>query len=231
MSTSNTYNFAPALADVIIAAYGRCQIRRTALTPDHLHDAAMAANLLQADWSNDQVNLWTVELASTPLVNGVSTYDVDRSTIMILGSWISTGDDPEKDRIITSVDRDTYAAFPDKNSLGAPSVYWFHQQTNPTITLWQMPDDGGPYTLRYYRARQIQDAVMPDGIEPEVPYRFIEAYVAGLAFKLSELYVPARSMALKMEAAEKFNKAKNRDIEKSSWRIVPALTIYTDSVY
>ena len=147
-NSSQTYDFAPSLEDVFIAAYGRLQIRRTSITPDHLHDAAMAANLLQVEWSNDQVNLWTVEMASTPLTPGQAVYDVDPTTVMILAAWISTGNDPEKDRIITSLDRDTYAAFPDKDTPGSPSQYWFNQQILPTITMWQPPDDGGPYTLR-----------------------------------------------------------------------------------
>lgn len=231
VNTSGTYNFAPALADIFIAAYGRIQIRRSALTPDHLHDAAMAANLLQSEWSNQQVNLWTVELVSTPLTAGQAVYDVDPATVMILGTWISTGNEPEKDRIIVSVDRDTYAAFPDKSTPGQPTQYWFHQTILPTITMWQPPDDGGPYTLRYYRARQIQDAVVADGFEPEVPYRFLEAYVAGLAHKLSLTWAPARTAALKGEATSTFDMAKNRDVEKSQLRIVPAMSIYTNAVY
>lgn len=231
VNSSRTYDFAPTLADIFIAAYGRLQIRRSALTPDHLHDAAMAANLLQAEWSNEQVNLWTVELTSIPLEPGRATYDVDPNTVMILGTWISTGNAPEKDRIIVSVDRDTYAAFPDKDTPGQPTQYWYDAKILPTITLWQPPDEHGPYTLRFYRARQIQDAVMHDGYEPEVPYRFLEAYVSGLSYKLSLSWNPGRSQALKGEAVETFTKAKNRDIEKSSLRIVPALSIYTNAVY
>ena len=230
-NTSRTYDFAPSLADVFIAAYGRIQVRRSAMTPDHLHDAAMAANLLQTEWSNEQVNLWTVEKTSIPLTPGQATYDMDPNTVMVLGAWISTGNAPKKDRIITSLDHDTYAAFPDKTTPGQPTQYWYNAQILPQITFWQPPDDGGPYTFRCYRARQIQDAVLPDGVEPEVPYRFLEAYVAGLAYKLSLTWEPTRSMALKPEAVETFDKAKKRDVEKSPLRIVPALSIYTNSVY
>jgi hypothetical protein len=230
-NTSGTFDFAPALCDVIITAYGRCQVRRAQITPEHLHDAVAEANLMQSDWSNQQVNLWTVELVSTPLVPGQAVYDVDPTTIMILGSWISTGNAPEKDRIITSVDRDTYAAFPDKTTPGEPTQYWFNQQILPTITIWQPPDENGPYTLRYYRARQIQDALLPDGFEPEVPYRFLDAYVAGLSWRVAMHYAPPMAGALKSYAEECFTKAKNRDVEKTPLRIVPALSIYTNSVY
>jgi hypothetical protein len=230
-NTSRTYDFAPSLADVVMTAYGRCGIRRTALTPEHLHDAAMEANLLQSEWSNNQVNLWTVDLQSIPLVPGKAKYDVDPTTVMILGSYIATGNAPEKDRLITSVDRDTYAAFPDKTSPGTPTQYWYDAQILPTITLWQPPDDGGPYTLKFYRARQIQDALIPDGLEPEVPYRFLDAYVGGLAWRLAVHYAPAKANDLKALAKESFDTAKNRDVEKSSLRIVPAMSIYTNAVY
>jgi len=228
---SETYAWQPALADVIIAAYGRCQIRRDAIVPDHLHDAAMASNLLQVEWANEQVNLWTVDLQTISLLEGVDTYDVDPATVMIMAAYITTQHGPQRDRIITSVDRDTYASFPDKETHGPPTVYWLNMQIQPTITLWQPPDAAGPYKLNFYRARQMQDASLPNGLKPEVPYRFLEAYVAGLAFKLAELYAPARMEELMARAKSTFTSAAERDVENSPLRIVPALATYTSQVY
>ena len=91
MTASGRTSWSPALSDLIVAAYGRCQIRRTQLTVDHLQDAAMAANLLQMEWANEQVNLWTVERVSVPLVAGQATYDVEPTTIMVMASYITTG--------------------------------------------------------------------------------------------------------------------------------------------
>jgi hypothetical protein len=243
--TSGTFAFAPPFADVIIAAYGRCQIRRPAITVEHLIDAAMAANLLQVDWSNEQVNLWTVDKQTINLTPFVDTYDVDPTTVMIMSAWITTGSEPcawappgppqpgaaPRDRILTSVDRDTYAAYPDKVSPARPTVYWFNLTRAPTITLWQPPDDAEPYVLHFFRARQMQDASVPGGLGPETPYRFMEAYVAGLAFKLAELYAPGRMTELAARAIGAFDKAKNRDVENAQLRIVPAMGIYTSSVY
>jgi len=231
MTTTGTYAFLPALADIFIAAYGRCQIRRTALTSDHLADAAMAANLLQVKWAAHQINLWTVDLQSISLIPGQATYDVDPATVMIMATYIATGTGPETDRIIISVDRDTYASFPDKTTPGPPTVYWFNKLIQPTITVWQPPDTAQPYTLKFYRARQIQDASVGGGLQPEVPYRFLEAYVAGLAYKLGELYAPGQLQRLKLAADEAWNEASNRDIENSPLRIVPALWTYAASVY
>jgi len=230
VAATGTYNWSPALADIIIAAYGRCGMRRTALDPDKLADAAMACNLLQVDWSNEQINLWTVDLQTILLQPGVATYSVDATTVMIMAAYISTGD-PAKDRVILSIDRDSYAAFPDKTKQGKPTVYWFNHQIAPEITLWQPPDNAESYTLKFYRARQIQDAGVPGGSTPEIPYRFIEAYTAALAFKLAELYAPARMDELASRAKESFQRAAQRDIENSPLRIVPALSIYTNDVY
>ena len=256
MAASGTFKWSPALSDLIIAAYGRCQIRRGALTVEHLQDAAMACNLLQTEWANEQVNLWTVERVSIPLIAGQSTYDVDPSTMMIMATYITTGEmdvtvdnseidadewrEPtvdavsfpnQQDRIITSIDRDTYASFPKKLQQGQPSVYWFNSQTGPSITLWQVPDAHQKYVLHYYRARELQDAVLGDGAEADVPRNFLEAYVAALAFKLAELYAPARMEELLARAKASFTAAAQRDVEDAPLRIVPALSTYTSSVY
>jgi hypothetical protein len=231
MTTTGTYAFNPALSDLMIAAYGRCQIRRSALTVEHLFDAAIAANLLQVEWSNKQVNLWTVDLQSISLSPGVATYSVDPSTVMIMAAYIATDTGPERDRIIISVDRDTYASFPDKETPGPPTVYWYDKLIAPTVTLWQPPDDNGPYTLKFYRARQIQDASASSGLNAEVPYRFLEAYTAALARKLSELYAPAELQRLMLQEQRSWDSASQRDVENAPLRIVPAMSTYTTSVY
>lgn len=257
MSTaSGTFKWNPALSDLIIAAYGRCQIRRSQLTVDHLQDAATAANLLQLEWANQQVNLWTVELVSVPLKAKQATYDVDPATIMIMATYITTGEQDitvdntnidadelrepsvdaisypnQQDRILTSIDRDTYASFPKKLDVGPPTVYWFNKQVGPSITLWQVPDETRKYVLHYYRARHLQDAVLGDGAMADVPRHFLEAYVAALAFKCAEIWAPGRMEQLGIRAAAAFNVAARRDVEDLPLRIVPALATYTSSVY
>jgi hypothetical protein len=255
-TASGKSTWSPALADLIITAYGRCQIRRNQLTVDHLQDAAMAANLLQMEWANEQVNLWTVECVSVPLVAGQSTYDVEPTTIMIMASYITTGQQDitadsmtidaddwilptvdstewvnQQDRILTSVDRDTYASFPKKQDKGPPSVYWFNKQVGPSITLWQVPDDHQKYVLHYYRARHLQDAALSDGAQADVPRHFLEAYVAALAFKCAEIWAPARMEELLARAKATFVAAADRDVEDAPLRIIPALGTYASSVY
>jgi hypothetical protein len=255
-TASGTFAWSPALSDLIIAAYGRCQIRRNQLTVEHLQDAAMAANLLQLEWANEQVNLWTVELISTPLIAGQNTYDVDPTTIMIMATYVTTGEQDitvdnsnidadewreptvdaiswvnQQDRILTSMDRDSYASFPKKLDQDMPTVYWFNKQVGPSITLWPVPDAHRKYVLHYYRARHLQDAVLGDGALADVPRHFLEAYVAALAAKCAELYAPALTNDLIVRAGVKFKNAADRDVEDAPLRIVPALDAYTRAVY
>lgn len=234
-TTSGVYSFAPSLADLIINAYGRIQIRRPDLTVDHLADAAASCNLLQVEWANRQVNLWAVDLQSIPLVQSTATYTVDEATIMIMAAYIETTSGTQTtDRIVTSIDRDTYASFPDKTTEGQPTVYWFQKLRAPQITVWQPPDADTVSlsgTLKFYRARQIQDASPTSGLHPEVPYTFLEAYTAALAVKLAELYAPDALMRCKAMAKEAWDSAANRNVENAPWRIVPAMATYTSSVY
>ena len=46
MASSGLYTFNPSLSDVVLAAYARCQIRRTAITTEHLMDAYNESNYL-----------------------------------------------------------------------------------------------------------------------------------------------------------------------------------------
>jgi hypothetical protein len=229
MTSSGTYAYAPALSDLIIQAFGRCQIRRSALTAEHLSDAKECANLLQVEWANRSgINLWTVDLVSQALTAGTATYNLEARTLGILAAYISTGT-PGTDRIITSISRDDYAAFPDKTTTGVPTVYWFNRQVTPQITVWQSPDTAATYTLKFYRARQIQDAAITSGQNAEIPYRFLEAYTAALALALSRLYPPQDAQVradLKEQAAQSWIEASTKDVEDVPLSFAPAVSSY-----
>lgn len=221
-ATSGTYAFSPSLGDLMLHAFSMCGIRRTAITPEHMSDAAMAANLMQVEWSNEEgVNLWTVELVSIPLAQGTDVYTLDASTTMVMSAYVETPGPPPIDRIILSVSRDEYAAYPDKTTQGPPTVYWFQRLNPPTVTLWQPPDGNGPYTLKLYRAHQPQDAVLPAGVLPDAPYRFLDAYVKGWALRIAELYAPTQMPRLKMSANEAWEKASTKDVEDVPMRFIP----------
>jgi hypothetical protein len=222
---SKAYNFMPATGELIQAAYARVRVRRGEIVTTHIQDAIMELNLLQASMDNMGPNLWTVDQVTLPLTQGAATYSVPAETIMILDAYISTGT-PSVDRIIWPISRTDYASIPNKTSQGFPSQFWFDRTISPTITLWLVPDQNGPYTLTYFRFRQIYDAVIQNGFNPEVPVRWLDAMVAGLAYRLARIYAPELEQIRQMDAEKAWAIAATQDTENTSLYISPGLSGY-----
>lgn len=229
MATSGTYTFNPSLGELVLYAFNLCQIRNTAIAQEHMQSARMAANLLQADWSNKGVNLWKVDLVEEPLVAQQATYDVDPSTVLMLDTYVRTDDgvSPPIDRIILPVTRTEYASYPNKENEGPPNVYWFDRLISPTVTLWPVPPVTvtGMY-LRYYRLRQIEDATYANGATVDVPFRWLKAVADGLAHELSRVWAPSRSGDLKVIADESYGTAAGNDVEQGQYYISPMIGSY-----
>lgn len=228
MATSGTFNFNPSTADFLLNAYALCGIKRTELLQQHMEDGRFHANLLLAEWSNRQVNLWTVDLATETLVEGTATYNVDPEVITILDAYIRitpSGGDPI-DRLIFPISRSDYAALPDKDTEAPPTTYWFDRLIAPTITLWQVPDGAGPYELRYYFARQIEDATLPSGTTMEIPYRWFDAFNWGLAARLAVIYAPQSAAPLDARAERAWQIAAQQDTERVPLYLSPGLAGY-----
>ena len=224
MASSGTYNFSLTNAEIVATAYGLCGIRRPALLAEHMIDARTHLYLLFASWSNTQPNLWCVDLVEVPLIQGTATYSVDAKTVMILDAYIRTGSgDSQNDRLIMPISRDEYA----KDTQGFSSVFWFNRQISPEVTLWEVPDATGTYTLRYYRVTQMQDANLSSGETPNIPYRFLDATVTGLAARLAAVYAPDKEDKLVIKADKAWNVAATQDVENTSGLyIVPTVEGY-----
>lgn len=222
MTASGTYNFSPSLGSLALSAYSRIQIRRPALLAEHMIDAALETNYLLSSWSNMAPNLWTVDLVTQTLTAGTATYNVDAKTVMILDAYITVD---SQDRLIFPISRTEYASYVNKTDQGTPSVFWFDRLLSPTITLWLVPDDS-TVTLNYYRCTQNQDANLQSGETPAIPYRFLDAMVAGLAHRLARIYKPDMEAARKLDAAEALMIAQTNDIENVAMSVQPQLQGY-----
>lgn len=226
MASSGTTNFSLSNASIALAAYSRIQVRRPALLAEHMSDAYQEMNLMLAKFSNQQVNLWTVDLVSLPLIAGQTTYSVDADTIQILDAYISYNSSPQSDRLIFPISRTEYASYPNKTAQGVPTVFWYDRLINPTLTLWLVPDATATYTLNYYRCVQIDDANLASGETPEVPYRWLDAMVAELAYRLARIYKPEMEQSRKADAQEAWSIAATQDVENVSLAIIPGLSGY-----
>lgn len=224
---SGTYNFLPSTGDIIITAFQRVGVRPTEILTSHLQQAVIELNLLQSKLSNLQPNLWDVDLQSIPLVQGTATYSLPAETVMITNAYVRTGSGTASiDRLIFPLSQTEYAALTNKFVQAPPTQFWFNRLISPTITFYQVPDGGGPYTVYYYRVRQIQDANLPNGQQMEVPYRWLDAMTAGLAHRLSAVYAPQLEQIRKMDAEEAWRIAATQDTENTPLFIAPGLIGY-----
>jgi hypothetical protein len=228
MTSSGTYTFSLSNTEIVLAAYERIQIRNPSLRAEHFSSARRELNVMLAQFSNLQPNLWKVELESTLMVQGTATYTVNPKVVMILDAYISLNNatTSQTDTYITPLSRTQYASIGNKEVQGRPTQYWFDRLIAPTVTMWPIPDNGGPYELNYYACLQVQDANLTGGETPDVPYIWLDALVAGLSHRLARVYAPQLEQVRKMDAQEAWSNAATQNVENTPFSIAPDLGAY-----
>jgi hypothetical protein len=228
MSSSGTYNFALTTGQSVITAFRRVRVFAPSFTQDHMVCAREEMNLLFVEWANKQVNLFKVELTSVPLTVGVATYTIPSRVVMLLDCWISRnfGTSTQSDLYITPLSRTEFATLSNKSTPGQPSQFWFDRLINPTITLYPVPDSSGPYILNYYSCVQMQDANLAGGETPDIPYRFLDGFIAGLAHRLSRVYAPELEDKRKIDAIEAWKTMATQDTENCALSLSPSIRSY-----
>lgn len=248
MTTSGTSTFDLNLNELVEEAFERCGAELR--TGYDLRTARRSLNLLTIEWANRGVNLWTIEQGEFPLVDGVATYDLPVDTIDLVDHVIRTGSGQNQTDInINRISVKTYAVIPNKNATGRPVQVWINRQSGttypvggrpegtdpvtgidyPTITVWPTPDASQNYTFVYWRMRRIQDAGTGGTKTQDIPFRFINCMVAGLAYYLSMKVTgvdPNRRMELKADYEQQFALAAEEDREKAPVRFVPRSLFY-----
>lgn len=229
MASSGTYDFEISNGEVVLAAYERLKIFAPSITQKHMATARRELNLLLAEAANKQVNLWKVDLVSVPLVSATSVYSVLPSTVMILDAWITTGvstPTSANDIYITPVSRTEYASFSNKDTPGRPTSYWFDRLIAPTITLWPVPNTAD-MTLNYYRCLQMQNANLAGGETPDLPYLWLDWFIAGMAHRLARPYATTEVEKLrKADAMEAWTIAATQNVENVPLSLTPTISSY-----
>ncbi len=104
------------------------------------------------------------------------------------------------------------------------------RQNIPCINVWPTPNPpGDQYTFVYYRLRRMQDAGTGGAYEQDMPFRLVNAAVAGLAYYLSMKkpeVTPDRIAMLKADYEQQWDLASSEDRDKSPVRFVPRNMFY-----
>ncbi len=230
MTSSGTYNFSLSNADGVLAAFDRIGLAPTDLKQRHFLTARRELNLLFAEWSNKQVNLWKVELLTVTLVAATATYTIPDKVVMVLDAYysINQGQSDQTDLIMNPISRDQYAGYPQKQMPGPPTMYWFDRlKTSPTITTFPVYD-GSPTAayINYYACVQVQDALLPGGETPDIPLLWYDALVAGLSLRLARVFARGLMADCRMDAKDAWDTAAAQNIENTNVNITPNIGSY-----
>ena len=212
----------------MLSAYERIQIRAPELRQEHMRSAYNEFNFLLSALSNLQPNLWKVIRTQTVLTPGTATYTLPAYTVMVLDASIvlNFGTQNESRRYITPISRTEYLSYANQQSPGQPTVFWFDRTETPTVTFYLVPDSNGPYTFDFFSCLQVQDANLTNGETLDVPYRWLDAVVAGVAHRLSRIYAPQLEPVRKADALEAWTIAATQDTENVPLLLAPQLAGY-----
>jgi hypothetical protein len=243
--TVTTTSFNPTLNELMEESFERCG--RELRTGYDFRTARRSLNFMITEWANRGLNLWTIEQGQIPLVQGTVTYDLPNDTVDLIEHVIRTFPGQianQQDININRISVSTYSTIPNKLTQGRPIQVWVNRRSGqttdavgatpqfPQINVWPSPDQGtlaSPYYyFVYWRLRRIVDAGGGVNVE-EIPFRFQNAMVAGLAYmlsiKLPEID-PNRIMMLKAQYDEAWELAAGEDREKAPDRFVPRMITY-----
>lgn len=229
ITSSQTYNWAPQIGDLILSAFSRINIRGPELTPQHLQDAAAEANFLNVSFSNRAPLQWQLQTPTITLVQGTPTYALPSNVVALGLVYLTTnaGSSSAFDRPLSPMSAADYAAIPNKTIQGPPTTHWLNMAVpTPELTVWPVPDGNGPYILNCQSYRQLQDLSVQGGQTIDAPYRFYEAWVAGLAARLARNWAPALYQLRKADYEETFSEAASRDQEDSALFLSVGLSSY-----
>lgn len=239
MTTAGTTDFNLQLTDIVEEAYERCG--KELRTGYDMRTARRSLNLLTVEWANRGVNLWTIEYGEIPLDINKAEYPLPVDTIDLLEHVTRTGTGQnQSDLTITRISVSTYATIPNKNATGRPIQVWVNRQSGakypvggqpygtnvgdgvdyPKILVWPCPDQSNYYTFVYWRLRRIQD--VGNGTQTQdIPFRFLNSLIAGLAYYLSIKIAPERTADLKLQYDEQWKYSSEEDRDKAAVRFVP----------
>ena len=223
MSTSGTTTFNLDAGELIEEAFERCGLEPR--VGYDLKSARRSLNLLALEWASAGLNLWTVDQQTLSLVAGTATYSLPVDTIDVLDAVLRTNAGNaalQSDIVMSRVSFSTYSAQTNKLLQDRPIQFLVMRTATPTVTFWPIPDAAQSYQFVYYRMRRMQDITSVDNTE-DIPFRFLPAIAAGLAYKIAVKKAPDRVQLLKPLYDQAFALAADEDRERASFRLVPRI--------
>ena len=243
IATTATFESTFSIDEVIEDAYERCGQQN--VTGYQLKAARRSLNILFQEWGNRGIHYWEIGSTNLDLVEGQAEYIFYRSSDDGTSATTSptnglygfsditeasfrqnystpTASTDQADLPLTKVDRSTYAAFSNKAVKGTPSQYWVQRFIDrTTMTIYPTPNSTAASNfINLYYVSRVKDAGAYTNVG-DIPYRFVPAMVAGLAFYLAQKWALDRVQQLKLFYEDELQRALQEDGSPSSTYISP----------
>jgi hypothetical protein len=226
MATSGTKTFDPNSTEIAEEAYER--IGTELRTGYNIETARRSMNFLLAEWANEGINLWTVAENSITLTESDATETLSASLIDITSAVLRRD---STDIAIERVSREEWLNIPNKSEESRPTQWYLDRQVTPILNLWPTPENSTDI-FKYFGTFRLDDVTGPlQNIQ--IPFRFLEAFTAGLAARLCiKASVNSQEMMMRIPILSadyelKLRMAKEEDRDKSSFIVRPDLSGYS----
>jgi len=159
-------------------------------------------------------------LTSQALVAGTTSYTLasdilDISDVVLRRSSVDTR--------MNRLNRSQYQTRPKKSTQARPSQFWLERLKTPVLHVYPAPENSSD-TIRFYAMERIED-VGASTKTLDIPSRFAETIVCGLAYYLSMKYNNAVMPIMKQMFDETLRSAMDEDRERTSTKIVPSVRL------
>ena len=220
MTTSNSTNFEPNVADFIEEAFERCGLELR--TGYDLVTAKRSINLMLAEWANRGLNQWTIQEETLTVIENTLNYTLNSNVVDVLDCSLrrvegSTTTDLSMGRL----SRSEYLNIPTKSTTGRPSQFFLDKQNSAILKIWPAPENSTD-VLVFNKIVRMDDADTALNTM-DMPFRFYPCFAAGLAYYISVKKAPEKTQMLKQMYEEEFERALSQDEDRSSFRIAPSL--------
>lgn len=227
MATSGTRTLNLNLDDIIEEAYEQAGLE--ASNGYDYRTARRSLNLILTDLMNYGVNLWTINLVTTALTSGTSSYTLATTVADVLD--LAVRDSDSLDTIANRIGLQEYLrSRTDKSASGTKPVQFAIERNSyggHTMYVWPVPDNS-THSLVYWTLSYMEDVSATGGEQTiDVPKRFVPAITTGLAYHLLRKQPNldqqgfARLQLLRTDYQEILTRAQEEDRERSDFIVTP----------
>lgn len=212
MASTNSYTFGPTVAEAIDEAWERCGKDPESLTARHAKSAIRSMAYMLSHWPNKGVLQWTVDLIQQNLTAGMMSFTPPAGTIDLLDvTLLREGYETP----MVPMSREDYQAMANKAQTGRPNQFFVRRSITPEVFIWPAAENSTD-SIKAYRIRAIQDVgTLPNTID--IPTRWQESFVSGLAAHLAGKFAPERVDGLLAYSIRAFAEAKSEDRERADF--------------